>query len=437
MISAAERDRALGMNYYMTDSKGCGGILRNTAEDFQVIEVFEDLPFEGGRYLILELEKKDWDTHHLIREMSKQLRISRKRFSWAGTKDKRAVTIQRISIMNLDETELERINLPGIKIKVLCKTNRALGLGDLLGNRFRIIIRNIECDRFNGQELFSKITDEISKFGGISNYFGEQRFGEIRPVTHLIGESIVRGKIDEAIFIYLAQPFPGEQKQTQEARNELWITRDIGEALKNYPKYLHYELAILNYLAKHPEDYSGSFNVLAPNLRRLFVHAYQSFLFNRILSRRLAARLPIDSAVLGDVVCFSKAGQANINKLTQVTEANIGAVNNLMNHFRSYVTLPLIGFESHLASGMQGEIERDVLRQEGISPENFKIIANHELSSRGSRRAALLRVSPQIRIKGHTAEFDFYLPSGSYATVVLREYMKSGMVLTDYAEAGK
>jgi tRNA pseudouridine13 synthase len=418
------------MEYYITDSRGCGGVLRNTAEDFQVIEVFEDLTFEGGRYLILELEKKDWDTHHLIREMSKQLRISRNRFSWAGTKDKRAVTTQRISIMNLDEVDLNQINLPGIKIKVLGKTNRALGLGDLLGNRFKIIIKNIECNVFNGQKLFSRITDEISKFGGISNYFGEQRFGEIRPITHRIGESLVRGKTDEAIFIYLAQSFLGEPEQTQEVRNELWNTRDIGEALKNYPKYLHYELAILNYLAKHPKDYSGSFNVLAPNLRRLFVHAYQSFLFNRILSRRLATRLPIDRAVVGDVVCFSKAGHADVNKFTQVTEANIGAVNKLMNHFRSYVTLPLIGFESHLASGMQGEIERDVLREEGISPENFKITANSELSSRGSRRVALIRVSPQILVEGNTAEFEFYLPSGSYATVLLREYMKNGMLIT-------
>jgi tRNA pseudouridine13 synthase len=428
MISAPERDRALGMDYYISDSKGCGGVLRNTAEDFQVIEIFEDLPYEGGRYLILELEKKNWDIHHLIRELSKQLRISRKRFSWAGTKDKRAATIQRISITNLDEAELKRINLPGIKIKVLGKTNRALGLGDLLGNRFKIIIRNIEYNGLDRHEQFSKITEEISKFGGFPNYFGEQRFGEIRPITHLIGESIVRDKIDEAIFIYLAQPFPAEQKQTQEARDELWNTRDINQALKNYPKYLHYELAILNYLAKHPGDYYGSFNVLAPNLRRLFVHAYQSFLFNQILSRRLAARLPLDSAVVGDVVCFSKAGQADLNKLTKVTEVNICAVNKLMSRSRSYLTLPLIGFESYLATGMQGEIERDVLQQEGINTENFKIIANPELSSRGSRRVALLRVLPQIRIEGHTAEFEFYLPPGSYATVVLREYMKIGMV---------
>jgi len=106
MLIAPEQDRALGMEYYITDSPGCGGVLRSSPEDFVVDEVYENLSYEGGRYLVLEVVKKDWDTHHLIREMARQLRISQKRFGWAGTKDKRAVTSQRISIMNLDESEL-------------------------------------------------------------------------------------------------------------------------------------------------------------------------------------------------------------------------------------------------------------------------------------------------------------------------------------------
>ncbi len=109
MIPATDQDRALGMDYYITDSPGCGGVIRSCPEDFLVDEVFEEQTYEGGRYLVLEVEKTDWDTHHLIREMSRRLRISQKRFGWAGTKDKRAVTVQRISIMNLDEAELKRI----------------------------------------------------------------------------------------------------------------------------------------------------------------------------------------------------------------------------------------------------------------------------------------------------------------------------------------
>ena len=422
MISATDQDRALGMDYYITDSPGCGGVIRSSPHDFLVDEVFEELSYEGGRYLVLEVEKTDWDTHHLIRELSRKLRISQKRFGWAGTKDKRAVTVQRISIMNLDEAELKRITLPGLKIKVLGRTNRSVGLGDLLGNRFRITIRDLACPE-PGATL-ARITEETMQQKGVPNYFGVQRFGETRPVTHKVGEALARGKIEEAVYIYLALPFSGEPERTREARERLWASRDIPSALKDFPEYLHHEVAMLNYLAEHPGDYAHSFDVLSVNLKRLFVHAYQSYLFNKILSHRLDAKLSLDRAVEGDVVCFARDGLPDMDKQQAVTMENIEAVRRLAERGRAFVTLPLIGFETKLAEGIQGEIERAVLNDEEVSQGNFRVEENPELGSRGTRRAALCPVKPQIRVEGNIAELEFVLPKGSYATVVLREYMK-------------
>ena len=422
MISASDWDRALGMDYYITDSPGCGGVIKSCAEDFQVSEVFEELGYEGGRYLVLDVEKTNWDMHHLIREMARKLRISQKRFGWAGTKDKRAVTSQRISIMNLDESELTKINLPDLKIKVLGRTNRAVGLGDLLGNSFRITIRELRCP--DPASRMTGITEEIEKQRGVPNYFGVQRFGDIRPVTHKVGEALARGNIEEAVFIYLALPFPGELDRTREAREKLWTNRDIPAALKEFPEYLRYEVAMLNYLAEHPGDYAHSFDVLSVNLKRLFVHAYQSYLFNRILSCRLAAAMPLHRAVVGDVFCFGKDGMPDMDKVQKVTTENLEAIDRLSGRGRAFLTLPLIGFETILAEGAQGEIERAILRAEGISPENFNIPENLELGSRGTRRAAQCPVKPQIIVEENRAELQFVLPKGSYATVVLREYMK-------------
>jgi tRNA pseudouridine13 synthase len=422
MISATDQDRALGVDYYITDSPGCGGVIRSSPQDFLVDEVFEELSYEGGRYLVLEVEKTDWDTHHLIREMARKLRISQKRFGWAGTKDKRAVTVQRISIMNLDEAELKRITLPGLKIKVLGRTNRSVGLGDLLGNRFRITIRDLACPE-PGATL-ARITEETMQQKGVPNYFGVQRFGETRPVTHKVGEALARGKIEEAVYIYLALPFSGEPERTREARERLWASRDIPSALKDFPEYLHHEVAMLNYLAEHPGDYAHSFDVLSVNLKRLFVHAYQSYLFNKILSHRLDAKLELDRAIEGDVVCFAKEGLPDMDKQQAVTMENIEAVRRLAERGRAFVTLPLIGFETKLAEGIQGEIERAVLNDEEVSQGNFRVEENPELGSRGTRRAALCPVKPQIRVEGNIAEIEFVLPKGSYATVVLREYMK-------------
>ena len=423
MISASDRDRFLGMDYYITDSSGCGGVIKSCAEDFIVSEVFEELGYEGGRYLVLDVEKTNWDTHHLVHEMARRLRISQKRFGWAGTKDKRAVTSQRISIMNLDESELTKINLPDLKIKVLGRTNRAVGLGDLLGNSFRITIRELCCP--DPAARMTGITEEIEKQRGVPNYFGVQRFGDIRPVTHKVGEALARGNIEEAVFIYLALPFPGELDRTRETREKLWVNRDIPAALKEFPEYLHYEVAMLNYLVEHPGDYAHSFDVLSVNLKRLFVHAYQSYLFNRILSNRLAAAMPLHRAVVGDVVCFAKDGMPDMDKVQKVTTENLEAIDRLAGRGRAFLTLPLIGFETIMAEGAQGEIERAILRAEGISPENFKIPENPDLGSRGTRRAALCPVKPQITVEENRAELQFVLPKGSYATVVLREYMKS------------
>jgi tRNA pseudouridine13 synthase len=429
MIAANDQDRALGMDYYITSGDGCSGELRSFPEDFCVEEVYEDFVYEGGRYLVLELQKTNWDTHHLIREMSRQLGISQKRFSWAGTKDKRAVTSQRISIMNLDESELEKITLPDVKIKVLGRTNRGISLGDLLGNRFRITIRDLSC--FDANARMAAVTKEIQCRKGVPNYFGVQRFGDTRPVTHRVGEALVRGQIEEAVFIYLALPFAGEPERTRVARSQLWESRDINAALKSYPGYLRYELAMLNYLTQHPGDYGGSFSVLATNLRRLFVHAYQSYLFNRILSRRMEADLPLDRAAEGDMVCFSKGDQPDTSRLQNADIENLEAVNRLIERGRAFVTLPLIGFETSLAKGFQGEIEMAVMQDEDLKMDDFCIKERKDLGSRGARRAALLRVNPSISVEGECANLQFFLPAGGYATVVLREYLKSATVITE------
>jgi tRNA pseudouridine13 synthase len=88
------------------------------------------------------------------------------------------------------------------------------------------------------------------------------------------------------------------------------------------------------------------------------------------------------------------------------------------------VTLPLIGFETNLGMGKEGEIEKAVLLEQNVGKDDFRIAANPDLGSRGARRAALLKVSPSIKVEGDCANLEFFLPKGSYATVLLREYTK-------------
>jgi tRNA pseudouridine13 synthase len=426
MIEAPEFDRDLGMELYATSSPGCGGRLRMRSEDFIVEEIYEELNYEGGRYLIVEVEKVDWEAHHLVRDLSRQLKISQKRFGWAGTKDKNAVTRQRMSIASLDEKELDRITLPGVKIKVLGRSNRGVSLGDLRGNRFAVRIREIDLDEEEAARRLNGITKEIRALCGLPNYFGVQRFGEVRPVTHLVGEALVRGDPEKAVLTYLALPFPGEPETTRAVRSRLLADRDFGRALKEYPLRLRYERAMMSRLSEEGVDWAHSFDVLATNLKRLFVHAYQSLLFNRILSKRMRSGLPLDRAVEGDVVCFSKGGLPDVDKLQAVDASNREAVNRLAERGRAFVTLPLFGYMSEFAEAAPGEIERSVLDEEGVDLSDFRVEANPDLGSPGHRRPALLRVDPLVEIEEDgSALLKFDLPAGSYATVVLREYMKS------------
>jgi len=413
------------MELYATGSPGCGGLLRTKSEDFVVEEIALDQSYEGGRYLIVEVEKTGWESHHLVRDLSRQLKISQKRFSWAGTKDKNAVTRQRMSISGLDEQELSRASLPGVKIRVLGRSNRAVALGDLRGNRFSIRIREIPLEEDEAARRLEAVTGEIRILGGLPNYFGVQRFGEVRPVTHLVGESLVRGDPERAAMTYLALPFPGEPETTRSARERLLADRDFGQALREYPFRLRYERAMISRLMEG-SDWATSFDVLAKNLKRLFVHAYQSLLFNRILSRRMRAGLPLDRAMEGDVVCFSKDGLPDPDRTQAVDGSNLAAINRLAERGRAFVTLPLMGYESEFAEGVPGEMERSVLEEEGIELSDFRVPANPDLGSPGNRRAALLRVDPVVMVEeGGSALLNFDLPAGSYATVVLREYMKS------------
>lgn len=414
---------------YYTKTQGVGGILRQQVEDFYVEEI-TDLTKNGGDYLIVELTKKNWDMHHLVREISRILRVSQNRISWAGTKDKRAVTKQKISIWNVREEDIARIRLKDVDLKVISTSKKKISLGDLWGNRFRITLRGIPISVDETFDRVKAITNELEK--GLPNFFGVQRFGEIRPVTHMVGAAIQKGDFKKAALTYIAYPFPKEAEETKRARKFVWNTCDFKQGLRVFPVHLRFERAMMHYLVAHPEDYTGAFKVLSQNLKRMFLHAYQSYIFNIILSKRIEAGLGIHQAYVGDIVCFrNEIGLPDTSRLQKVTEDNLKGINNLISKGRAFVTAPLVGYDTRFAEGKPGEIEQEVITELNIDLEGFKVKDMPELASKGVRREIILRTKPVFSIaedelnKGKTKlVLEFCLPKGGYATIVLREYMK-------------
>ena len=427
----SQLEKEIRLEVFSTHTKGIGGVIRHKIEDFEVIEITNRAEKEKGDYLIVELTKKDWDMHHAIRDLSRVLQMSQKRFGFAGTKDRRALTKQKLSIFGIKEDEIDKVNLKGITLKKIGYSNKAVYMGDLFGNRFNITIRNIDHS-FEETKSYIDATYKEIKEKGLVNFFGVQRFGINRPVTHIVGKEIVKGDFESAAMTYIAKPFPGESDDAREARSYILETKDFKNGLKMMPNFLKFERSMMDYLVKNPNDYVGSFSVLQKNLKKMFVHAYQSFIFNKIVSLRFREGLPLNEATIGDIVCFkNEMGFPNVQKTQKVKPENIDGINRLIKRKRAFVTAPIVGYEVELSSGDQGDIEQKVLEKVGVNKEDFRIPLFPEFGSKGLRREIAIPTEinyvleeDEIFLGKIKANLDFELPKGSYATVVLREFMK-------------
>jgi tRNA pseudouridine13 synthase len=424
------KDNEFGIGLFYSKTPGIGGVIRQQVEDFIVGEITNRAETTNGNYLIAELTKQNWEIHHLVRDLSRILRISQKRIGWAGTKDKRAVTTQKISIWELSEEELARVQLKDVELKVAGRSNRKVALGDLWGNRFKITVRDIGLSADETRTRLETISKELEN--GCPNFFGVQRFGDTRPVTHVVGEALVRGNLKDAALTYIARPFPDEPEEFRNVRQFVWDSGDFREGINRYPSKLQFEIAMMNHLVARPDDFRGAFRVLSPNLQKMFLHAYQSYIFNIILSRRVEKGLSIHEAYDGDIVCFKNdAGLPDTSRLQKVTGDNLDGINNLIKRGRAFVTAPLVGYDTQFAEGAPGEIERGVVREMDVKLEGFRVPDMPEIASKGLRREIVIPVKPGFSVEmdeineGKTkVVLEFSLQKGAYATTVLREYMK-------------
>ncbi len=426
-------EREVGMEVYLTSSAGVGGKLRFYPEDFVVEEL--SLPpqrVEGGRYVAARVRCRNWETNRLVRELSRAMGISRRRIQFAGTKDKRGVKIQLLTFL-ASEDQVAGISLRDFEVLEKYPTDRPLELGHLLGNRFEIRLRGAGgTDPAGLEAAIGAVTAELDAAGGFPNFFGIQRFGALRPVTHKIGERLVRGDIEGAVMAYVGAPNESEEPGVQEARARIERERDFAAAVDYFPPHLAFERSLLHHIQLHPGDWAGALRRLPPNLLMMFVHAFQSCLFNRVLSRRIGAGLPLDEPVEGDVVLpADELGRPDHDHGINVESHNIGRVRRKVREGKAFVSGVLFGSETSFSPGPMGELERAVVDEAKVRHLDFQVPELPEVSSKGTRRELLIRPGDrQISLEEGAVAFRFFLPRGCYATSLLREYMK-GEVL-DY-----
>jgi tRNA pseudouridine13 synthase len=423
----------IGLEVYFTDTPGTGGRLKRELEDFVVDEVSRPPPEDAtGRFTIAKVTSTNWETNRLVRQLARQLGISRNRISFAGTKDKRAVTSQLLCF----EAPLEDIlglRLHQVTIENPYRSKKNVTIGDLIGNSFKIKVR--ECD-LRGEALRSAASATLGRLvelGGFPNFFGVQRFGSLRPITHIVGRHIVRGEFEEACLAYAANPIPEESQEAREARRYIQETRDYAGGLRLLPRQLVFERVVVERLAMDPKDHAGAIRALPRNLQMMFVHAYQAYIFNRILSERIRRGEPIDSPLVGDMVLpMDKDGLPDHDKQVPVTKHNLDLVAMQVRNRRACVSAVLYGSGSSLSQGEPGEIERMVVEQEGIQRQDFIVPSIPECSSTGSRREMVAQFRDlEYEARGDMLDLSFSLGRGCYATSFLREVLKSDMIESD------
>lgn len=447
-------EKSIGIEVYATHTLGIGGVIRQFPEDFLVEEALvngskaEICPSTtiqlqvGGtppppftqQHLLCVLVKRNWDNFQAVRAIAQQLGISQQQIHIVGIKDANALTAQHITIEGITPEVLKKVKIKDIEIRPIRYFHTKLSSYYLLGNNFRIVVRGVSHPKSDIQNRISKVVEELEALGGAPNFFGHQRFGTKRPITHLVGKALIKGNFRKAAMLFLAKPSPNEHPESRKARKELWQTQDFKKALKEFPKNLHYERLMLRHLTKKPDDFVGAFRRLPAKLRILFPQAYQAYLFNRILSKRIAQGLQLNRVEFGDyVVSVEPSGLPNIMQYKVANQETISEINKALKLGKMFLVLPLAGFKQKLSQGLQGENEKYVLEEEGVFLENFKVKGMPELSLKGGLRTALaplkgfsLNKISKDEVSPHKKKVavSFMLYRGSYATVFLREIMK-------------
>lgn len=269
----------------------------------------------GGEYLHFTLYKENKDTMDAVNQIARMLKIKANNFGFAGTKDRRAATVQRISAFHAKHQTLDFLNsqIPAIKMGDYKYSKYPIQLGDHGGNEFKITVKNVSVSRGQGCSLKRRVqmttqavesaVSEMAKYGFI-NYFGLQRFGTHFVGTHELGKMLLmedyEAVIDGILHVdadYMSKVMSGSVEETPANRDEInrvraiiqWKTaRNAKAALQYMPRRFGSEMNVISHLAKNPRDPQGAILTITRGMRNLYLHAYQSYVWNHAVSHRWA-----------------------------------------------------------------------------------------------------------------------------------------------------
>ncbi len=395
---------------------GLGGRIRSEPEDFLV----EEIPLYGpegvGDHVLFTLEKRGISTFESLLWISKAVKVSEHKIGYAGLKDARAVTRQTMSVHRVPPERVLAISHPRMRVLDAARHPTRVRIGHLLGNRFTIRIRGADLGHLEGaREALAILVRR-----GVPNAYGVQRFG-VKDDGHLLGKALVRGDFLGFLSDFLGRPHPGEKDPRVRRAREAYDRGDLRKAFESFPMKHRIQKKALGALIR-TGDPREAYEALGKRPRKIYVSAYQSYLFNRCLDARLAAG-GYDRLLVGDL-----AWQHATGAMYRVTDPAAEAPRAA--HFEASPTGPLPGYDLRESQGAPRALEREVLDPEALSDDLFRAEAIRTRGTRRPYRVPLTEAS--LEPDGPDAVVArFTLPPGAFATIVLDELMKDAAAVAD------
>ena len=407
--SVPEIDFQAGMECYCTNFAGINGTIKENNEEFQVSEIidytflkppyFSSVQNNEHKFPLYLLEKHNIDSNHAVIEIKKQSGLKLKIM---GIKDAKAETSQYASC---EQTK----NLPKYiithktKLTLLGFLRTPLSKSALIGNSFQIKIKTSD----------NNIHPFLLELNKIANFYGLQRFGSERMVTHLVGKALLNRNYNEAIEYLLSYTSKYDSKFSKEIRERSRDPNNYQKLIKILPKGMDLERNILSTIMKG-KDSIAVIRSIPINIRRLFVQAYQSYVFNKCLSTSLLCNEDIQKCKDGDL-CFEIEKPLVFGKIRRFREG-IDSNNDVIPAIR------LVGYNYQPGKSRFDHITKKILSDENILPKDFYLKDLQELSVQMGFRQTLLCCS-EFKYSG-MLDLSFKLPKGAYATTLLRELIK-------------
>ena len=384
-------DSQIGIGVYSTCFDGIGGKIRVEAKDFKVSEMIsqraQNSINDQEGYAVYKLKKKRIDTNHALSDVFRKKGI---RLKSLGLKDASAITEQFVCSGNKGKA-IENFSTDKYSLEKIGFVKKPLSKKDMISNHFKIKIS--EC---------SNDLRSFTEYGKILNFYGYQRFGSKRPVTHLIGKAILQRDFKKAVDLILSFTSPYDSKENTEIREKLSDKENYVKYLDQVPRQMDIERIVLKEMIEH-DDAIRAIRSIQVSLRRFYIQAYQSFIFNQSLSSAFTDGENLFEAQLGDV-CFDLHG----------------IIGKYVKGLDQQLALPFVGYSYYKKTRFDYQISK-ILEQEEIAPKDFFIKEMQEVSSEGGFRQAAIHCSDYSSCEDVV---EFSLSRGSFATILLREIMK-------------